>query len=190
MTSRSSRHREFNGNKFDVGFTGKVAADTIDGKVNVDFGQGPQDFDWHAKRFVDVNDILGTWELRLETPNGVIEPKITITSDKDGLHGHYVSPFGEREAKNIELKDGQLTWEISGERDGNQFKAVYRGKPQGDSIKGTNDFDFNGNAATIRLHRQADAAGRKEGCGTEAGDEPTPPAAADRESSRSEMTAS
>jgi hypothetical protein len=142
-------HREFNGNKIDVGFKGKVAPDTIDGKVNVDFGQGPQDFDWHAKRFVDVNDVLGTWELRLETPNGVIEPKITITSDKDGLHGRYVSPFGEREAKNVELKDGQLSWEISGERDGNQFNAVYRGKPQGDSIKGTNEFDFNGNSATI-----------------------------------------
>ncbi|HEY4231988.1 MAG TPA: hypothetical protein VGM76_01050 [Lacipirellulaceae bacterium] len=141
-------HREFNGNKFDVHFNGKVEADDINGKISLDFGQGPQEFDWHAKRSVDVEDVLGLWELRLETPNGVIEPHITITKDEKGLHGAYVSPFGERDAKNVEFKDGQLSWEISGDRDGNSFKAVYRGKPQGDTIKGTNEFDFGGNTGT------------------------------------------
>jgi hypothetical protein len=140
--------REFNGNKFDVHFTGKVEPDDINGKVGLDFGQGPQEFDWHAKRFVDVDDVLGTWQLRLDTPNGVIEPQLTITKDDKGLHGHYVSPFGEREAKSVEFKDGQLTWDVSGERDGNSFKVVYHGKPQGDSIKGTNEFDFGGNTGT------------------------------------------
>jgi hypothetical protein len=171
-------HREFNGNQFDVGFKGKVAADAIDGKVNVDFGQGPQDFDWHAKRFVDVNDVLGTWELKLETPNGLIEPKITITNDKDGLHGHYVSPFGEREAKNLELKDGQLAWEISGERDGNQFKVVYRGKPQGDTIEGTNNFDFNGNTGAIDFTGKRTPPEQKKAAAPKPTGEPAAPAAA------------
>jgi hypothetical protein len=141
-------HREFNGNKFDVHFNGKVEPEDINGKISLDFGQGPQEFDWHAKRSVDVEDVLGLWQLRLETPNGVIEPHITITKDDKGLHGAYVSPFGERDAKNVELKEGQLSWEISGERDGNSFKVVYRGKPQGDTIKGTNEFDFGGNTGT------------------------------------------
>jgi hypothetical protein len=172
-------HREFDGNKFDVYFTGKAEPDAIDGKVNVDFGQGPQDFDWHAKRFVDANDVLGTWELRLETPTGVIEPKITITNDKDGLHGHYVSPYGEREAKNIELKDGQLSWEISGERDGNQFKAVYRGKPQGDTIKGTDEFDFSGNSARIDFTGKRTPPEENKAAAAKPAVEPTPAAASD-----------
>ena len=140
--------REFDGNKFDVHFTGKVEPADINGKITLDFGQGPQEFDWHAKRSLEFEDVLGVWELRLETPNGVIEPHITITKDDKGLHGAYVSPFGERDAKNVELKDGQLSWNISGERDGNTFKVEYRGKPQGDSIKGTLDFDFGGNTGT------------------------------------------
>jgi hypothetical protein len=135
-------HPEFNGNKFDIHFTGKVEGDDINGKVKLDLGQGPQEFDWHPKRTADAANVLGLWELHIETPNGVIEPHITITKDEKGLHGAYVSRFGEREAKNVEFKDGQLSWEISGERDGNQFKVVYHGKPQGDTIKGTNDFDF------------------------------------------------
>ena len=142
---------EFNGNKFDIHFAGKVEGDDINGKVKLDFGQGPQEFDWNPKRTVDVADVLGLWDLRLETPNGVIEPHITITKDEKGLHGAYSSPFGERDAKNVEFKDGQLSWEISGERDGNQFKVVYKGKPQGDTIKGTNEFDFGGNTGTAEF---------------------------------------
>jgi hypothetical protein len=144
-------HREFNGNKFDVHFNGKVEPEEINGTVSLDFGDGPQEFDWNAKRTVNVEDVLGTWELRLETPNGVIEPRITITKDGDKLHGAYVSPFGEREAKNLELKDNELTWEISGENEDFRFKVIYHGKPRGNSIAGTNEFDFNGNTGTMEF---------------------------------------
>jgi len=142
-------HREFNENKFDVHFNGKIEGDDINGKISLDFGQGPQEFDWHAKRTPDVENVLGLWELHLDTPNGAIEPHITITKDEKGLHGAYSSPFGDREAKSIEFKDGQLSWEISGERDGNQFKVVYRGKPEGEKIKGSADFDFGGNTGSM-----------------------------------------
>jgi hypothetical protein len=140
---------EFNGNKFDIHFAGKVDGNNINGKVKLDFGQGPQEFDWNPKRTVAVEDVLGLWELHLDTPNGAIEPRLTITKDEKGLHGAYSSPFGDREAKSIEFKDGQLSWEISGERDGNSFKVVYRGKPEGDKIKGSADFDFGGNTGSM-----------------------------------------
>jgi hypothetical protein len=47
-----------------------------------------------------------------------------------------------------------LTWTISGERDGNTFKAVYKGKPDGNEIKGSVDFDFAGNSGTIDFSGQ------------------------------------
>jgi hypothetical protein len=144
-------HPEFNGNTFDIHFNGKVEGDDINGKVTLDFGQGPQEFDWHPKRVVDADSVLGTWQLRIETPTATIEPKITITQDDRGLHGAYSSRFGEREAKNLAFKDGELTWEISGEREGNSFKVVYRGKLTGDSIKGTNEYDFGGNTGSAEF---------------------------------------
>jgi hypothetical protein len=143
--------REFNGNQFEVKFKGKVESDNLVGKITVDFGNGPQEFDWNAKRSVEVDDVLGTWNLRLEMPNGVIEPRLTITRKGEELHGAYVSPFGAREAKNVTLKDNQLSWEISGERDGNQFKVVYTGQPRGNIIEGTTEFDFNGNTGTMEF---------------------------------------
>jgi hypothetical protein len=147
--------REFNGNEFVVRFNGKVEPDDIRGTVGVDFGDGPRDFDWHAKRVVDVDEVLGTWKLHLDTPNGVIEPEITITKDGDKLHGDYSSPFGEREAKNVTLKDNELSWEISSnDNDEFDFHIVYRGKPRGNSIAGANEFDFGGNTGTMEFTGQ------------------------------------
>jgi hypothetical protein len=142
--------REFNGNKFTVHFDGKAEPNDIIGKVALDFGEGPREFDWHAKRIIDADSVLGTWKLKLETPNGVIEPQLTITQDGDKLKGHYVSPFGEREAKDVAFKDGELSWRIeSGEDDDFDFEIVYRGKPQGDKITGSNEYDFGGNTGTM-----------------------------------------
>jgi hypothetical protein len=140
--------REFGGNQFDVHFKGKVEGDEIRGNINLDFGQGPQDFEWVAQRTVRPEDVLGVWKLRVETPNGVVEPRITITRDGEALKGAYESPFGQRDAKNVALKDGELSWEISSDDGGGQFgpfKVVYKGKPRGNSIAGKSDFDFGGN---------------------------------------------
>ena len=61
-SSRSSRSANFNGNKFTVHFDGKAEANDIVGTVGVDFGEGPREFDWHAKRFVDVGRRAGHLE--------------------------------------------------------------------------------------------------------------------------------
>ena len=144
--------RDINGNEFEIAFKGQVKEDEIVGKVTLDFGQ-VQEFDWNAKRGVEVDDVLGEWTLRLDTPNGVVEPKLTITKgDKDKLVGKYVSVFGEREPKNLTLKDNQLSWEISSNDDDQfDFKIVYKGNPRGNKIDGTNEFEFGDNTGTMKF---------------------------------------
>ncbi|MGD9631970.1 MAG: hypothetical protein AB7G28_11035 [Pirellulales bacterium] len=156
--------REFNGNQFTVHFDGEAKPTEIVGKVAVDFGQGPQEFDWTAKRVIAPEDVLGVWKLRLETERGVIEPQLTITKDGDNLKGHYESPFGEREAKELALKEDGLSWKVeSGDDDQFQFHVTYKGQPRGNKISGSADFDFNGNTGTMeftgeRTPPQAEAA--------------------------------
>ena len=160
--------REFNGNEFTVHFNGKVEPNDIVGKVGVDFGEGPREFDWHAKRFVDVKNILGTWKLHLETPQGVIEPQITITQKGDTLHGDYVSPFGEREAKDVTFKDGELSWRIESDEDDQfDFKITYRGKPADNKITGNNEFDFGGNTGTMEFSGERTPPEEKEAAAAE-----------------------
>ena len=168
--------REFGGNQFDVHFKGKVAGDEIRGNITLDFGQGPQDFEWLAQRTVTPADILGVWKLRVESPRGVVEPEITITQTGDALHGAYKSPFGERNAKGVKLKDGELSWEIWGDAGGNTFKVVYKGQPRGNSIAGKSEFDFGGNTGEAqftgkRTPPKEDAAAEDRPAAAPAGDE-------------------
>jgi hypothetical protein len=143
--------REFNENKFEVHFQGTVKPDEINGTIKLEFGNEPREFEWNAKRAVEIDDVLGVWELSVQTPNGVIEPKLTLTSEDDKLRGAYVSQFGEREPKNLTIKDNQLSWEISGDRDGTVFKVVYTGKPRANTIEGSAEFDFAGNTGTVEF---------------------------------------
>jgi hypothetical protein len=141
--------REFNGQEFVVNFKGQTKPDEINGTIELVFDEEPREFDWNAKRAVETDDVLGVWSLSVETPNGVLEPKLALTNVDDKLRGAYVSQFGEREPKNLTLKDNNLSWEISGDRDGTQFKVVYTGKPRGNTIEGNAEFDFDGNTGTI-----------------------------------------
>jgi hypothetical protein len=145
-------NREFNGNKFTVHFEGEAKPAEIVGTVAVDFGQGPQEFDWTAKRVVDVDAVLGVWKLKVETERGTMEPELTITKDGDKLAGHYESRFGDREAKDLAFKDGELTWRIESKEDEDfDFEIKYSGKPSGDKIAGTAEFDFGGNTGTMEF---------------------------------------
>jgi hypothetical protein len=144
--------REFNGNEIVARFSGTVKPDDIEGTVEVEFGDNdPREFPWRATRTVEIDDVLGVWELKVETANGLIEPRLTLTKDSDKLKGAYESRFGKREPKNLTLKENELTWEISGEREGIQFKVIYTGKPRGNAIEGTSEFDFDGTTGKLEF---------------------------------------
>ena len=77
------------------------------------------------------------------------EPIIKFSETDGKLAAVYTGRSREREVKKIEIKDNQLTFEISGENDGNQWSVVYKAKPRGNSVKGTFDYDFGGNSGTL-----------------------------------------
>jgi len=142
--------RQFNDRKFTIKFNGKVSDDSIKGKGSFSTGDETREFDWEAKRSVAPADVVGTWKFRVVLPNGdVVEPSLKLVQKDKALSGVYTSRIGDIEAKNIAIKGGQLTFGISGENDGNQWKVTYKGKPRGNSIKGTIDYDFGGNTGTV-----------------------------------------
>ena len=90
------------------------------------------------------------WRFRIETSNGsVLEPSLKLAIKDKKISGVYTSRRGDIEAKKIEIKDSQLTFEISGENDGTQWKVTYKGKPRGNSIKGKIYYDFGENKGTV-----------------------------------------
>ena len=144
--------REFQGREFIVEFDGKVKPDEINGTVKTDFGGEPFEFDWNAKRAVEIDDVVGTWQLRVETAGGIVEPKLTITKDGDELKGTSESRlFGVVEAKNLKLEDNTLSWEVSGQNSDFTIHVKYVGKPRGNTIEGTNELSAGNNSGTMKF---------------------------------------
>ena len=67
--------REFNGRRFTINMQGKVSEDTIKGTGEFSTDGGSREFEWEAKRSVGKVDVLGTWNIKIETGDGnVLEP--------------------------------------------------------------------------------------------------------------------
>ena len=56
--------------------------------MEVDFDGNLRGFDWDAKRVVDGEDVVGTWQLKIETPNRVVEPTIQLLKNGETLKGN------------------------------------------------------------------------------------------------------
>ena len=85
----------------------------------------------------DKANATGTWKWTRKTPDGQ-EQQISATLKQEGekLTGEVESPLGKVEIKDGKVKDGELSFYITFERDGNEIKANFSGKLAGDNIKG------------------------------------------------------
>lgn len=129
-------------------FRGKVEKDGIKGSIDLNAGGQSGSIDWDAKRGLDYEDVVGKWQLRVESPEGqVYEPVLTLATDKDKKpEGVYTTQeIGEFKLQDITIKDADLLFKIVAERDGNKVTIAYTTKPAGDAIKGKVKLTFNEN---------------------------------------------
>ncbi len=157
--------REFNGNKFSIRYTGKLVEDTIKGTGSFDGGERSREFEWEAKRSVELSDVLGTWKLAFEGRDGQsFESTLKISKDGDKVKGTYTSRFGEREIEDLKVADNQLTFKTTFERDGQKFTINYKLKPRGDSITGSLEFPREGENRSIEFKgkREAEKPAKKK----------------------------
>ncbi len=139
--------RSFNDNEFTIDYVGKYANGKLGGTYTLDFGNGPREFAWDAKRFVSADALVGKWNLKFEGPNGQpIESSMTIKKDdKDKLAGTYHSRFfGDAPMTKLVLKDGDLSFVVVFKTGNGEFPIAYSGKPVGDMMKGTLTTEFGG----------------------------------------------
>jgi hypothetical protein len=128
---------DFQGTAVKLDFTGKVKGDDIDGNVKVSTSEGTQEFPWTPKRSVLLDDVVGEWQLKIETSDRTLEPVVTITKEGDKFKGKYVS--GQEvslDVTDLKVENNHLVFNVSGEFNGTKIKADYKGRPYGDNIQG------------------------------------------------------
>ena len=131
-------------------FKGKIKKDEIDGNVVAETSEGSQDFPWAPKRGVQMDDVVGRWQMKIEADGNTLEPVVTISKDGDKFKANYVSGTQlDVEVINLKIENNLLLFSIDTEVNGTKIKAAYKGRPYGDKIKGSIDYVLGTNSGEI-----------------------------------------
>ena len=143
--------RERNGQEFTVKYQAKLDGDTLKGTTEFNANGEARSRDWEAKRAAAAGGTLsGPWKVVLESPMGQLERSIKLKVDGEKLTGTFTGQLGEMEIKEGKVKGNEFSFLVAAERDGNTMKFTYKGKQDGDKIKGTVDYDLGAdNTGTI-----------------------------------------
>jgi hypothetical protein len=85
-------------------------------------------------------DVTGTWKASLETPNGTFESTFTFKVDGDKLTGKVASQMGEAEISDGKISGDDLSFNVTRNFQGQEFKLAYKGKVNGNEMKLTIEF--------------------------------------------------
>lgn len=138
---------DYQGTAWVTNYTGIIKGDEIDGTVVLQVGDQSWDFAWRPKRSVQMDDVVGTWQIHIESPDGnVLEPTMKISKDGDKYKSVYKNTQGqELDIKDLRVEKNTLKFTVTAEFDGGSIKVDYQGRPYGDKISGSLDYDFGGN---------------------------------------------
>ena len=94
----------------------------------------------------DAGKVDGTWEWSFTTPNGqTFEQKAKLKQDGEKLTGVIIGRNNqETEIKDGKIKDGELSFTVTRERQGQTMTTKYAGKIDGDKIKGKTERERDG----------------------------------------------
>jgi hypothetical protein len=87
----------------------------------------------------------GTWNWTFNRNGEDVKMSVTLKQDGEKLTGKFKPPQGDEvDIKDGKVKDGEVTFDVVRERDGNTFTVHYTGKLDGDTLKGKSEVEING----------------------------------------------
>lgn len=140
---------DFNGNSFSPKYSGKITGDKIVGEILMGLGDQEIKRDWEAKRAADAT---GTWKYSITTRNGrEFERTIRLKQEGNKLTGAIVGNQNDTAISGGKIENGEISFTVERERNGQTFTSVYTGKVAGDTIKGQVKSTRNGNERTTEF---------------------------------------
>ena len=100
------------------------------------------------------NTDAGVWRWSLAGQNG--DTILKLKQDGEKLTGSYTNQFGQAEITDGSLKDGDITFKVKREFNGQAFLIKYSGKLSGDKITGKCEFDVNGETRALKWDAKRD----------------------------------
>ena len=133
-----------------LAFAGKIKKDDLEGTVTVTTEAGVEEYPWTPKRSVQLNDVVGQWDITIDADGNKLEPRMVITKSDDALQAKYTVAEGTVvEATGIKIRDNKLEFRIEATINGRKIRADYSGRPYGNVMKGSIDYDLDGSVGEI-----------------------------------------
>lgn len=88
----------------------------------------------------------GTWKWSVTRNNQTRESTLKLKLEGDKLTGAMVREDKETPIEEATYKDGEVSFKVTRERNGQKFTVKYTGKVSGDTIKGKTEFERDGQA--------------------------------------------
>jgi len=97
----------------------------------------------------DKPNPTGTWKWKVEINGQEREITLKLKLDGEKLTGSMVGRDNQETAiQDAKYKDGELSFKVERERNGNKFTVKYTGKVSGDTLKGKSEVEVNGEVRT------------------------------------------
>jgi hypothetical protein len=95
--------------------------------------------------FAQAPDPTGTWKWTVSFQDQTREMTLKLKLEGDKLTGAVLRREGqETKIEDAKYKDGELSFAVTRERNGQKFTTKYKGKIEGDTIKGKQESERNG----------------------------------------------
>ncbi len=126
---------------------GTVKGNKVTGIITADVGGNSLEFDWKAKRALKAGQVVGVWKLRVVSDDGqVYTPTVKINLKDGKLGGTYVTTqIGSFSLKHVATTKDTLDFHTTIEFGGNELDLKYSGRPDGNKLKGTLQYEVAGN---------------------------------------------
>jgi hypothetical protein len=96
-------------------------------------------------RAADAASATGTWKWTVTRNDQSFDLVLELKQDGEKLSGSLSLPNGfSIDISEGKVKDGEVSFQTVFERDGNSFTTKYKGKVDGDTIKGKSERERNG----------------------------------------------
>lgn len=133
-----------------IDFDGKLDGDKLTGDIRFSANGETRETAWDAKRSVESSDVVGVWELKIETPDGQkLTPVLTVTNSGKNLAAKYESNGTVIDAKEVKIKDNHLLFQIDTDLDGAPLHVEFKGRPYGTKLAGTLEYSVNGDTGEL-----------------------------------------
>lgn len=146
--------RERGDNRIITKYTGTIVGDTIKGKSEVEREGQTRSRDWEAKRKASpmANNLTGTWRYSFTADGGqTFEPTLRLKQEGEKVTGVIVFGENERPISEGKIQNGEVTFKLVRERDGETVTTQYTGKVDGDRLVGKINSNWGGTPRTYDL---------------------------------------